>query len=214
MLRSLLSDQIDLAGILARLIALTIAITVHEFSHAKRAELAGDRTPRALGRVTLNPLAHYDLIGSTMILLFGFGWAKPVPINPLAFRHPRRDTIMVSLWGPLSNFIIAALLAIPVRLNVVGDYWMPIREIILINIMLGIFNLIPIPPLDGSHILEMMLPLRAHQRFEAFFARNRQWVLIAFLLIMFVPTLSRIVFGAISIPMFLLFMLLTGRLPY
>lgn len=211
MLRSLLGDQMDLGRILARLIALTIAITVHEFSHAKRAELAGDGTPRAMGRITLNPLAHYDLIGSTMILLMGFGWAKPVPINPLAFRHPRRDTIMVSLWGPLSNFILAAIFAIPLRLGVAGQYGMPIAEIVLINLGLGIFNLIPIPPLDGSHILGMMLPVRTHQRFEAFFARNGRWVLLIFLLMMLVPSIGALVFAPISIAIGLLFMLLTGH---
>lgn len=105
MLRMLLGGEIDWAALLAWLVAVTVAITVHEFAHAKSAEMAGDPTPRAFGRVTLNPAAHYDLIGSTLFLLVGFGWAKPVPINPLAMRNPRRDAMLTALWGPLSNLI-------------------------------------------------------------------------------------------------------------
>lgn len=210
MLTGLLDGQIDLGTILAWLLALTIAITIHEFSHAKRAETAGDRTPRLNGRVTLNPLAHYDIVGSTMLLLFGFGWAKPVPINPQAFRRPRHDTIMVSLWGPLSNLIAAALLAIPIRFGFAGVYEMPLSIIVYLNIALMVFNLIPIPPLDGSHILQALLPLRQAQLMESFFARNRQWLMMIFLLVLFVPALSKIVFGVIRIPMLLIFMLLTG----
>jgi len=211
MLTRLLNGEADPAFILSWLVAVTIAITVHEFCHAKRAEMAGDRTPRLNGRVTLNPLAHYDLMGSTMLLLFGFGWAKPVPINPLAFRQPRRDTIMVSLWGPLSNFILAALFAIPLRLGVAGPYTMMVGIIVYLNLALGVFNLIPVPPLDGSHILEMLLPLRAHQRLEAFYARNRQWLMMAMLVVIFVPPFSTIVFGAIRIPILVMFRLLTGQ---
>lgn len=210
MLTGLLNGQIDLGTVLAWLLALTIAITIHEFAHAKRAEIAGDRTPRLNGRVTLNPLAHYDIVGSTMLLLFGFGWAKPVPVNPLAFRRPRHDSIMVSLWGPLSNLIAAALFAIPIRFGFAGAYDMPLSVIVYLNIALMVFNLIPIPPLDGSHVLEAMLPLRQAQRMEAFFARNRQWLMIVFLAVLFVPALSNLVFGVIRIPMLLIFMLLTG----
>src|ERR1035437_8062515 len=94
-------------AIFARLIALAIAITVHEFAHAKFADLAGDPTPRAAGRVTLNPIAHYDLIGTTLILLAGFGWGKPVPVNELAFRHPRSDALKVSLGGIGANIVTA-----------------------------------------------------------------------------------------------------------
>jgi len=211
MLRLFFSGEADLGELLAWLFALAIAITVHEYAHAKRADLAGDPTPRAEGRLTLNPLAHYDIIGSTLILLFGFGWAKPVPINPLAFRHPRRDLLFVSLWGPLSNFVTAAILALPLRLHLAGDYAMPLMIIVYLNIALGVFNLIPVPPLDGSHILEALLPPRQQQKLARWAARNIQWMILAFFLIMFVPMLNKIFFTFLHIPIGALFWLLTGH---
>jgi Zn-dependent protease len=216
LLDQLLSGHPDWSFILSWLVAVTIAITFHEFAHAKRADMAGDLTPRLNGRVTLNPVAHYDPIGSTMFLLWGLGWAKPVPINPLAFRHLRRDTIMVSLWGVLSNFILAALFAIPLRLGVIGDdsYIKLVHIIVYLNLALGVFNLIPLPPLDGSHVLAMMLPLRKQQRLEAFYARNQRWLLLGVLLILFVRPLSALVFGVIQLPILGLFVLLTGQLPH
>ncbi|MBU0607946.1 MAG: site-2 protease family protein, partial [Armatimonadetes bacterium] len=110
MLLSYLEGRVGLPELLSWLLAVVIAITVHEFAHAKSADMAGDSTARLKGRVTLNPIAHYDPLGSTLFLVLGFGWAKPVPINPLALRPPRRDAVLVSLWGPLSNLITACLL--------------------------------------------------------------------------------------------------------
>jgi Zn-dependent protease len=210
MLNQYLQGRIDLGTLLAWLIAVTIALTVHEFSHAKSADSAGDPTPRAMGRLTLNPLAHYDLVGSTLFLLFGFGWAKPVPVNPLAFRRPRRDAIMVSLWGPLSNFITAVIFAIPVRLGLAGDYTMPLVVIVYANLALGVFNLIPFGPLDGAHVLEGLLSMQANRRMQAFYHRNQTLLLILVLVILFVPSISRIVFGIIFIPVRLLLHLLIG----
>lgn len=210
MLLRFLGNEMDLAGLLSWLIAVVVAITVHEFAHAKSAEMAGDPTARSLGRVTLNPLAHYDLVGSTMFLILGFGWAKPVPVNPLYFKHRRRDNILVSLWGPLSNFILAVLLAIPLRLGVTGDYTMTVVIMVFANLMLGVFNLIPIAPLDGSHVLEGVLSARANQRLAAFYARNQQLLLIVFLVVFFVPPVRQIVFGVIFVPVGILMRLLTG----
>lgn len=213
MLLNLLSgpmDQIDWGQVLAWLLAVVVAITVHEFAHAKSAEVAGDPTARKAGRVTLNPLAHYDLIGSTMFLIVGFGWAKPVPINPLYFKHRRRDSVLVSLWGPLSNLLTAAVFAIPLRFGVSGDYTMPLAIIVLANLMLAVFNLIPIAPLDGSHILEGLLSARANQRLAEFYARNQMILLILFLVVFFVPPVSDVVFGIIRIPVGILMRLLTG----
>lgn len=199
-----------LAVVIAWLIAFVVAITVHEFAHAKSAEIAGDATPRAHGRVTLNPVAHYDPIGSTLFLLFGFGWAKPVPVNPRAFRSPRRDAILVSLWGPLSNFITAALFALPVRLGLLGSYTMPAVVIMYANLMLGFFNLIPVGPLDGAHVLEGLLSVRANMRLAAFYQRNQMWLLLAVLIIFFVPAVGNLVFGVIGIPAQVMLAVLAG----
>jgi len=202
MLLSLFRGEVGLDVFLAWLMAMTIGLTVHEFCHAKRADMAGDRTPRLNGRVTLNPLAHYDLIGSSMLLLFGFGWGKPVPINPLAFRHPRSDTIAVSLAGVVSNLVLAVLFALPLRLGFAGAYTMPLAMIVYLNLILAVFNLIPIPPLDGSHVLEMLLPVKTHRRLAQFYARNGQWLFIALIALIFT--------GVIGLPIRLLFQLLTG----
>jgi Zn-dependent protease len=210
MLMSFIRGQTGLGELAAWLIAVVIAITVHEFAHAKSAELAGDSTPRRMGRVTLNPLAHYDPLGSTMFLLMGFGWAKPVPINPAQMRHPQRDTVLVSLWGPLSNLLMAAVLAVPVRLGVLGDYLLPVLIIIFANLLLAIFNLIPIGPLDGAHVLEGLLSPKGRQRLQDFYRRNQQWLLLAFLVVFLVPEIRRVVFGVILVPVQLLLGLLVG----
>ena len=172
--------EFDVALALTWVLALALGITVHEFAHAYRAEQAGDPTPRAAGRISLNPLHHYDPIGSTMILLFGLGWAKPVPVNPAMFRRPRRDEIMVSLWGPLSNLILALVLAIPIRLGFAGVYEGPLSIIILLQIILAVFNLIPVHPLDGSHILSALLPVDKARKLDAIY---QQYGLMLLLLV-------------------------------
>ncbi|MGH2348927.1 MAG: site-2 protease family protein [bacterium] len=140
--------------------ALIVAATVHEFAHAYVADRLGDPTPRAMGRLTLNPLAHLDPIGSLMILLAGFGWAKPVQINPAYFTDWRRDSILVALAGPLANVTLVFLLGLPFKLEMVEPGGM--RSLLAwglqINAMLAVFNLIPIPPLDGSKVLVGLLP--------------------------------------------------------
>lgn len=210
MLRTFLRGEIGLAELLAWLIAVIVAITIHEFAHAKSAERAGDPTPRAHGRVTLNPLAHFDLIGSTLFLIMGFGWAKPVPINPAFFRHPRRDEVMVSLWGPLSNFLTAAVLAMPLRFGVAGDYGMPLLIMVFANLLLGVFNLIPVGPLDGAHVLEGLLSPQGRMKLAMFYAKYQSVLMIVFLAIFFIRPLGNLVFGIIFIPVRLLLGLLVG----
>lgn len=165
--------NIDLATLISRAIILVIAFTIHEFAHAWAADSFGDSTPRINGRLTLNPLAHLDPIGSLMLLFAGFGWARPVPVNPYTLRQHSRSAMMwVALAGPLSNFILAVLAAIPFQLNWLNlnDLFASPRSAILpstiefvgtfifINLVLGIFNLLPLPPLDGDKVAAYFLP--------------------------------------------------------
>jgi Zn-dependent protease len=171
-----------------------ITITVHEYAHAKVADLLGDPTPRLAGRLTLNPIAHIDPIGFLMLLLVRFGWAKPVPVNPYNCHNPRQASLYISLAGPVSNFLLAWILAIIFK-NLPLSFDSLISQIISytiwINLALGIFNLIPIPPLDGSHVLEYFLP--PHQM-ETFY-RLEQYGFILLLLLVFIgsPLLMAVV---------------------
>ncbi|HOG37785.1 MAG TPA: site-2 protease family protein [Candidatus Woesebacteria bacterium] len=157
---------------------LIISITLHEFFHSLAADYLGDPTPRSLGRLTLNPKAHLDPFGTIILPLINIftgiptiGWAKPVPIDPFNFRHPRRDEIIVSLAGPFANLTIAITTALILRFI---PFISPIiyqlgALMILINISLFVFNLLPIPPLDGSHIfLNLLSPESSHKWAEAF----------------------------------------------
>ena len=154
----------NLLHIVAGLPGLLIAMVVHEYAHAQVAVWLGDFTPRLMGRLTLNPKAHIDPIGMLMLFLVHFGWAKPVMINPRNFKNPKRDDILVSLAGPAANFITAflALLALLLYSRMGGDMtagvYLVFQMIIEYNIGFGIFNLIPLPPLDGSHVLMQLLP--------------------------------------------------------
>lgn len=157
------------AVILYALVTLLISLTVHEFAHAWTAVQFGDETPRLAGRLTLNPLKHLDPIGALMLIIVGFGWAKPVPINPYALeRRSPAALMLVSLAGPFSNFLLAILAAIPLRLKILtmpfstNRYFPSLHEFLvyflITNLALMIFNLIPIPPLDGERILSFLLP--------------------------------------------------------
>jgi len=151
----------DPTFLLVSLPILLITISIHEYSHAKVADILGDPTPRLAGRLTLNPISHIDPFGLLALVLVRFGWAKPVPVNPYNFKNPRGGELLVSLAGPLSNFLLAWVLAIIYK-NVPlpnNDFLsMIISYTIWINLSLAVFNLIPIPPLDGSHILEYSPP--------------------------------------------------------
>lgn len=154
-------------------------LVIHEYAHGLMAEKCGDSTARYLGRLTLNPLSHIDPVGTIIfpVLLvvmhspFIFGWAKPVPINPYNFRNPRWDTVKVGLAGPGANIITALVSALLFRILAVAG---PVNEavamilggLILISLILAIFNLVPIPPLDGSHVLAGLLPARLAYKFE------------------------------------------------
>jgi len=144
----------SLETLLIVIIALLSAITIHEFSHAWVADRLGDPTPRLMGRVTLNPLAHLDPIGTIALLLIGFGWGKPVQFDPFNLENPRRDSALVALAGPASNVIIILLLTIIYRFTPITL----LEPFIGYNVVLALFNLIPIHPLDGFKIVGGILP--------------------------------------------------------
>ena len=156
--------------LICRLITLVIALTVHEFAHAFTADRFGDMTARDAGRLTLNPLRHLDVFGSLLVLLVGYGWAKPTPINPARLRMTSRwAVIWVSIAGPFSNLALAILAAIPIRMNWV-TYALPTGSLptlfeffyifFYLNLILFVFNLLPFPPLDGEKVLAELLPER------------------------------------------------------
>jgi Zn-dependent protease len=151
--------------LIARLITLALAFSVHEFAHAWTADQLGDDTPRLQGRLTLNPLAHLDPLGSLMLIIAGFGWARPVVVNPYQLqRRSPAAMMLVSIAGPFSNLIMAILAAIPFRAGLLSLGVTPsfvaqmLAEFIFINLILMFFNLIPISPLDGEKVAEYFLP--------------------------------------------------------
>jgi Zn-dependent protease len=165
-LRGLGSPE-GLRMILLTLPAVLWAISFHEFCHGYAAKLVGDPTAERQGRLSLNPLAHFDLVGTLLLLFVGFGWAKPVPINTRYFRHPKRDIVLVSLAGVAGNVLTAIVCVLFLR--IFGEVWISmtgttgflvIFQMIAVNMGLATFNLIPIPPLDGSKVLYAFIPFR------------------------------------------------------
>jgi len=147
---------------------LLFAITIHEYAHGRAALWLGDPTAKQMGRLSLNPLPHIDPFGAICLFLFNFGWAKPVPVNPGYFKEVRRGIIIMSLAGPLAN--IGAALAAGLLIRYLFLPWDLYRTLLIytliMNIGLGLFNLIPVPPLDGSHVLENVLPAHAAQKYR------------------------------------------------
>lgn len=175
--------------ILAWIIAFTIAITIHEAAHAWMADRLGDPTPRLMGRLSLNPIVHYDPVGTTLLLFlviigspFPFGWAKPVQFDPFNLKNPRRDSMLISLAGPASNIILAVILAIVLHvLTLPALATLIVVTTISLNVILAFFNLLPIHPLDGGKIFVGLLPEREAHEADEFL--HRYGMIILFFLI-------------------------------
>jgi len=162
--------DLDVATLIARMITLLVAFTIHELAHAVVADRMGDPTPRNMGRITLNPLAHLDPVGTIVLLLSGFGWAKPVMVNPNNLKgNPRTGMAIVAAAGPISNILMALLASIPFWIGLatftmsspnefVPSFGFLLSEFVWLNVVLALFNLVPIPPLDGYKILMGILP--------------------------------------------------------
>ena len=185
------------------ILIMLIAFSVHEFAHAWTAWKFGDDTAYREGRVTLNPLSHLDWVGMLFLVVAGFGWAKPVPVRRSRFKKPRQMNILVTAAGPISNLLLAFLLlfvfyllgAMNVFDRVSTDFFHNILTFLNywlnINLALFLFNLLPVPPLDGYRIVEEFLSLKTRMAIQ----QNSQWITFAFLIIVFIPPLREATIG-------------------
>ncbi len=178
----------NIVEILIRAVAVLLAITVHEVSHGYMAYFLGDKTAKSMGRLSFNPLRHLDPVGAICLLLFGFGWAKPVMVNPMYFKKPKRDMALVSLAGPLSNFLLALLAMLSLKLILLTGFGFSstmtvfyvlqfFTTFVAMNIGLCVFNLLPIPPLDGSKIFLPLLPSNLY--YDIMRYEHLGWIVLA-----------------------------------
>ena len=179
--------DLSLAQIVGIAVALVVGITFHEFSHAFIADQLGDHRPRALGRVSLNPVAHIDPVGAIVFVLAGFGWGKPVPVNVYALRPGRIGMAMVAAGGPIANVLVAVTGAVAYRVLEIGGVTGLAADItffiVFYNLLLAIFNLLPIPPLDGYNVLLAFVPPRTAFTIQ----RYAPYGVIVLLLLVFLP---------------------------
>jgi Zn-dependent protease len=197
----LLRDEPQL--FVAFVIAVIVGITFHEFSHAAVASLQGDQTARAQGRLTLNPIAHLDPLGSIALVVAGFGWGRPVPVTPSRLRNRRVGHLLVGLAGPAANFVVALISVVALRIayptaGTAFDVDFSVRllyTLVAVNVILGVFNLLPIPPLDGSTLLSVLLP-PSRQNIVAFLDQYGIFLLLGLLIL--APNLLTPIFRAIT----------------
>ncbi|MFA7248270.1 MAG: site-2 protease family protein [Dehalococcoidia bacterium] len=198
--------------------SMLVGLIFHEYCHAVVANRLGDPTPRLLGRLTLSPRAHYDPVGTTLIFIAGFGWAKPVPVNPNYTANPKRSMLLIALAGPASNLLVAGLAGLPIRMGLV-PFWHPfvgsgtaarwaevwtqtpadllglfLGTVVLLNVLLAVFNMLPIPPLDGSKVLMGLLPEDLARQYR----KLEPWGMGILMLLVFAPFLTG---GAYSLTM-------------
>lgn len=195
------SWNITLIRLLVSIPGMLLCLSVHEASHGFAAYALGDPTAKNSGRLNIDPIRHLDPIGTICLLFFHVGWAKPVPVNPHYFKHPRRDMALVSLAGPLSNFmlaLVALFLYHPLRMsssNVVAAIALMLYMAAVMSIGLGVFNLIPVPPLDGSKILFSFLPYQIEQKI----AQYQQFIQFGLFALLFIGVLDVPMNAAINV---------------
>jgi Zn-dependent protease len=173
--------MLNLESLLYLIVGLVVAISVHEAAHAFAAYKLGDQTAKSQGRLTLNPLAHLDLLGTIMLFFAGFGWGKPVPVNPYNFKDPVKDSAIVSLAGPASNFATALLVSVPIKYFAGSmPIWLETSLWVIfdISLILGIFNLLPFPPLDGSKIFAVFIPKQYQNKYFEILQKSQVGFLI------------------------------------
>ena len=180
--------DVSIERLIAGAVALLVGLTFHEFSHALTADVLGDGRPRAMGRLTLNPIAHLDPIGALMLVIAGFGWAKPVMVNPAALQGGRRSMALVAFAGPIANVVVAVAFAVVFRVMALvgvesGFFLNLVALIVQLNILLAIFNLVPIPPLDGYNVVLAYLPPRQAVQIQQY----APYGVIVLLLLVFLP---------------------------
>lgn len=163
-------------------ISLVMAISIHEYAHAKAADTLGDPTPRSDGRLTLNPKAHLDPLGTLSLLFLGFGWGRPVGFDPYNLRNPRRDSALIALAGPVSNLLFALVLSLIMRFTAIPLVLTLFPILIMMNVTLAIFNLVPVYPLDGEKILFGLLPTETAIEFARIMQQYGTVILILMLL--------------------------------
>ena len=203
--QAIFNGQFDFFLILSYLCSAVVVVfissPVHEYAHAMTAVKLGDPTPKYTGRTTLNPLAHIDYIGALLIFLFGFGWAKPVQVNPRYFKNPKRDMAVTALAGPVSNVLLGFVFYVFYKLLGYAPSTAPIYyvtffclQVVYINITLAVFNLIPIPPLDGSRIVYIFLPTKIYFGIM----RYERYIMIAMFILLWFGAFSNIL-GTLSV---------------
>lgn len=199
-------------SMLLSLPAILFCLSIHEFSHGWVANKLGDHTAQNFGRLTLNPVKHIDPFGFIALLFAGFGWAKPVPVNPRNLGKPKRDMALVGLAGPVSNLLFAFIFAFvyalayklcgeyvienyvtltPKNIEMIGYFLILVRAFVSINLGLAVFNMIPVPPLDGSRILDSVLPSKVY----ALYHKYEQYVSIAFIILILATDLLEWIIG-------------------